>query len=76
MTVVVPGPGTVTATQSTGTAARVSAAAKKKKKPALVKKAKKAGPVRLTIKPTKAGKKALRRKKKLTVRHHDLDVLE
>ena len=70
VTVQVPGPGTVSAQQTTGTA-RVSAAAKKKK-PALVKKAKKvatkAGPVKLKIKPTEAGKRVLRRKKKLTVR--------
>jgi hypothetical protein len=71
VTVVVPGPGTVTAVQTTATKSRASAAAKKRKK-ALVKRARKvatkAGPVRLTIKPTKAGKKVLRRKKKLTVR--------
>jgi hypothetical protein len=69
VTVVVPGPGTVTAQPAGATAARVTAAAKKK---ALVKTtrkvATKAGPVKLTIKPTKAGKKILKKRKKLTVR--------
>lgn len=73
VTVNVPGPGTVTAGQSTAGASRADASAKKKKKaPVLVKavrkNATKAGPVKLTIKPTKAGKKVLRRKRKLTVR--------
>jgi hypothetical protein len=72
ITVQVPGPGTVTAQQAPTSTSRVSAAAQKKKAKPLVKRAKKvatkAGPVRLTIKPTKAGKKVLRRKKKLTVR--------
>jgi hypothetical protein len=69
VSVVVPGPGTVTAQQVSASTARVSAAAKKKP---LVKRARKvatkAGPVRLTLKPTKAGMKVLRLKKKLTAR--------
>jgi VCBS repeat-containing protein len=69
VTVVVPGPGTVTAQQVSASTARVGAAAKKK---SLVKRtrkvATKAGPVRLTLKPTKAGQKRLRLKKKLTAR--------
>jgi VCBS repeat-containing protein len=69
VTVVVPGPGTVTAAHAPATTARVGAAAKQK---ALVKRtrkvATKAGPVRLTLKPTEAGQKRLRLKKKLTAR--------
>jgi hypothetical protein len=68
VTVVVPGPGTVSAGQASGAAAARLGVAKSK---ALVKSAKKvatkAGPVKLTIKPTKAGKKVLKKKKKLTV---------
>jgi hypothetical protein len=71
ITVNVPGPGVVTASQApAGSASRATAAAAKKKKlikPARVV-AKKAGPVKLKIKPTKAGKKVLRNKKKLKVR--------
>jgi hypothetical protein len=68
----VPGPGVVTATDASSAAAsRVATAAAKKKKP-LIKPAravaKKAGPVKLRIKPTKAGKRILRNKKKLKVR--------
>jgi hypothetical protein len=67
----VPGPGVVTATDaSAGVATRVATAAVKKKK-LLIKPAravaKQAGPVKLKIKPTKAGKKILRKKKKLKV---------
>ena len=67
----VPGPGVVTATDaSAGVATRVATAAAKKKK-LLIKPARavatKAGPVKLKIKPTKAGKKILRKKKKLKV---------
>jgi hypothetical protein len=69
VSVVVPGPGTVTAQQVSASTARISAAAKRK---TLVKRlrkvATKAGPVRLTLKPTKAGMKLLRHKKKLTAR--------
>jgi hypothetical protein len=72
ITVNVPGPGVVTATDASSAAAsRVATAAAKKKK-LLIKPAravaKKAGPVKLRIKPTKAGKKILRNKKKLKVR--------
>jgi hypothetical protein len=72
VTVNVPGPGVVTATDASSAAAsRVATAAAKKKKP-LIKPAravaKKAGPVKLRIKPTKAGRKILRNKKKLKVR--------
>ena len=69
VSVVVPGPGTVTAQHAPATTARVSATAKKK---TLVKRtrkvATKAGSVRLRLKPTKAGQKVLRHKKKLTAR--------
>jgi VCBS repeat-containing protein len=69
VTVVVPGPGTVAAQQVSASTARVSAAAKRK---TFVKRTKKmatqAGPVTLTLKPTKAGMKLLRLKKKLTAR--------
>jgi hypothetical protein len=72
ITVNVPGPGVVTATDASAAAAsRVATAAAKKKK-LLIKPAravaKKAGPVKLRIKPTKAGKKILRKTKKLKVR--------
>jgi hypothetical protein len=71
ITVNVPGPGVVTAADASAAgASRLATAAAKKKK--LVKPAravaKKAGPVRLKIKPTKAGKQILRKKKKLKVR--------
>lgn len=75
VTVVVPGPGVLTASDgSAGTASvRASAAAKKKaKKKALIATtkviAKQAGKVKITIKPTAAGKKVLRRKGKLRVK--------
>jgi len=78
LSVNVPGPGTVSAAQATsGAAARVSGAeaAKKKKKkkhPVLIKKATvvatHAGPVTLTIKPTAAGKKLLKKKGRFTVK--------
>jgi hypothetical protein len=71
VTVKVPGPGVVTATDASAAAASRVATASAKKKKLLVKPAraiaKKAGPVRLKIKPTKAGKKVLRKKKKLKV---------
>jgi hypothetical protein len=76
--IVVPGPGQISVTPA---GASASVAAKKKgakgkkkakKKPALIKKttvnATKAGPVRVKIKPTKAGKKILKRKGKLTTK--------
>jgi VCBS repeat-containing protein len=69
VSVVVPGPGTVAAQQISASTARVSAAAKRK---TFVKRTKRmatqAGPVTLTLKPTKAGMKLLRLKKKLTAR--------
>jgi hypothetical protein len=69
VSVLVSGPGTVTARHAPATTARVSAAAKHK---TLVKRtretATKAGPVRLTLKPTKAGNELLRLKKKLSAR--------
>jgi hypothetical protein len=77
LSVTVPGPGVVTASQATNTAAasRADAAKKKKKKkhkkPVLIKKASvtatAAGVVKLTIRPTSAGKKLLRKKGKFTV---------
>jgi hypothetical protein len=76
LTVVVPGPGTVSAGQATSTASasRADAAKKRKKhkKPVLIKRtsvvATAAGPVSLTIKPTKAGKKLLKKRGKFTVK--------
>ena len=75
VTVVVPGPGVLTASDgSAGTASvRARAAAKKKaKKKALIATtkviAKQAGKVKVKIKPTAAGKKVLRRKGKLRVK--------
>lgn len=79
ITVQVPGPGTLTATDASAAAAAraaradaVGSASAKKKKKALVKPAtkvaKKAGPVKLKIKPTKRGKKILRKKHKLKVK--------
>ncbi|MEX2108124.1 MAG: hypothetical protein WD827_04465 [Solirubrobacterales bacterium] len=77
LTVTVPGPGVLTAEDAT-TAKKATASASKGKgkgkgkKPALIKPAKvvakKAGPVTLTIKPSAAGKKALKQKGKLTVK--------
>lgn len=75
LSVTVPGPGTVAAAQATSTtASRVADAAKKKKrhkKPVLIKKttvtATAAGVVKLTIKPTSAGRKLLKKKGKFTV---------
>jgi len=69
VTVQVPGPGTVSASQASGpAAARLAVASKKKKliKPANAV-ATKAGAVKLKIAPTKAGKKVLRKKKQLKV---------
>lgn len=72
--VVVPGPGQISVTPP---GAGASAAARKKgkkkaKKPALIKKTtvkvKKAGPVKVKIKPTKAGKKAIKKKGRLTTK--------
>lgn len=74
--IVVPGPGQISVTPP---GAGASAAAKKKgkgkkkaKQPALIKKTtvkvKKAGPVKVTIKPTKAGKKIVKKKGKLTTK--------
>jgi hypothetical protein len=72
VTIQVPGPGVVTATESGSAGASRLATAAKKKKKALVKPAKaiatKAGPVKLKIKPTKAGKKLLKKKHKLKVK--------
>lgn len=75
MTVTVPGPGVVTAADAGAASARVAgihAAAAKKKAKALVKPvrvvATKAGKVKLSIRPTAAGRKVLNRRKKLTVR--------
>jgi hypothetical protein len=73
LSVTVPGPGTVTASQATATTAtrQAEAAKKKHKKPVLIKKAQKtalaAGIVKLTIKPTAAGRKLLKKKGKFTV---------
>jgi hypothetical protein len=76
LSVTVPGPGVVSAAQATNTAtaSRADAAKKKKKKhkkPVLIKKtsvtATAAGVVKLTIRPTSAGKKLLRKKGKFTV---------
>jgi hypothetical protein len=68
VTVVVPGPGTVTAQQAPATTSGIGAAARKKLVKNVRKVATKAGPVRLTIKPTRAGRRVLRRKRKLTAR--------
>lgn len=70
-TVTVPGPGTVTGSQSASKGASRAAVAARKKKP-LIKSvkvvAKRAGKVKLTFRPTKAGKKVLRKKGKLSAR--------
>ena len=72
VTVNVPGPGVVTAADASSAASSRRATAAAKKKKALIKPARavatKAGPVKLKIKPTKAGKKVLRKKHKLKVR--------
>jgi hypothetical protein len=69
LSITVPGPGQLVVAPSTAgarAAARGAEAAKKKKKPVLVKTAKltvkAAGVVKVSIKPTKAGKKVLRKK--------------
>jgi hypothetical protein len=70
ITVQVPGPGTLSASQAPAAgASRATIAAKKKKliKPA-TKTVTKAGKVKLKIKPTKAGLKQLKKKRKLKVR--------
>jgi hypothetical protein len=71
VTVNVPGPGVITAADASSAASSSRATATAKKK-ALIKPARavatKAGPVKLKIKPTKAGKKVLRKKHKLKVR--------
>ena len=65
ITVRVPGPGTITARQS-----RASATDRRKKQLAkrIVKVARQAGPIKLAIRPTSAGRKVLQRRNKLTVR--------
>ncbi len=78
VTVVVPGPGVVTASDgaTAGASTRAQIAQKKKKKKAKRKAliartrvvATKAGPVKVKIRPSKAGKKALRRKGRLRVK--------
>ncbi len=74
MTITVPGPGVVTATDAPGATARAATAraAKPKKPRALIKPAKvvatKAGKVKLTIRPTPAGRKVLARRHRLTVK--------
>lgn len=69
LTVEVPGPGVVAVTPAGGAQASAAMAKKKAKKPALVKSARKvatqAGKVKISIKPSKAGKKVLRKKGKL-----------
>jgi hypothetical protein len=68
ITIQVPGPGTLTAAQApaAGASRRATASAKRKQlvKPASAI-AKQAGPVKLKLKPTKAGKKQLRKKGKI-----------
>jgi hypothetical protein len=72
--IVVPGPGQISVTPAGSGAASAAAKKGKKKarKPALIKKTtvkvKKAGPVKVKIKPTKAGKKVLKRKGSLTAK--------
>ncbi|MDP9294667.1 MAG: choice-of-anchor L domain-containing protein [Actinomycetota bacterium] len=72
VTVVVPGPGVVTASDGSASAASARARiAAKKKKPLIATTkviATKAGPVKVNIKPSKAGKKVLRRKGRLRVK--------
>jgi hypothetical protein len=63
ITVRVPGPGTITARQSRATTSGRQQLVKR-----TVKVARQAGPVKLAIRPTTAGRKELRRKAKLTVR--------
>jgi hypothetical protein len=71
LTINVPGPGSLSVTPA-GTKAARAEIAKKKKKPALIKsvkkKVKKAGKVKITLKPTKAGKKVLKKKHKLSAK--------
>jgi hypothetical protein len=73
LTINVPGPGTLSVAPVGAKASRVaSIAKKKKKKPALIKSVKrkvtKAGKVKITLKPTKAGKKVLKKKHKLSAK--------
>jgi hypothetical protein len=75
VTVVVPGPGVVTAGDAgaRGASAQAGASARRKgrRKPLIARTrvvAKKAGPVRVRIRPTKAGKAILRRKGRLRAR--------
>jgi hypothetical protein len=79
LVIVVPGPGQISVTPASSASASIAAKKKNakgkkkaKKKPALIKNttvnATKAGPVRVKIKPTKAGKKVLKRKGKLTTK--------
>lgn len=72
-TVTVPGPGTLTGSQAGASSSRTAVAAKKEaKKKALIKSVKvvtkKAGKVKLTFKPTKAGKKVLKKKGKVSAK--------
>jgi hypothetical protein len=73
LSVTVPGPGTLQVAPAPAGARSAQAravAAKKKKKPALIKSVKvnvkKAGVVKVTLKPTAAGKKVLKKKGKIT----------
>lgn len=74
VTVVVPGPGVLTASDGSiaGTSRATAAQKKKAKKKALIATTKvtatKAGPVKIKIKPTAAGKKVLRSKGRLRVK--------
>jgi subtilisin-like proprotein convertase family protein len=69
LTVNVPGPGVVNVGQSAGGSGRRAVAVAAAKSKRLIKSAKvvakKAGPVKITLKPTAAGKKVLKRKGKL-----------
>lgn len=76
--IVVPGPGQISVTPSGAGSASAAAKkgkkgkGKKKAKPALIKKTtvkvNKAGPVKVTIKPTKAGKKVIKKKGRLSTK--------
>lgn len=79
--IVVPGPGQISVTPAGSASASIAAKAKKKgakgkkkakKKPALIKKTTinvtKAGPVKVKIKPTRAGKKVIKKKGRLTTK--------
>jgi hypothetical protein len=72
LTVVVPGPGTINAGPASSSSSARAAAKKKKKKAALIKKtrvvATGAGPVKVVIKASKAGKKVLRKRGRFTTR--------